>query len=457
MFEWSLVVSESEQGHLMSTAKAQVKKTATARQKLSACWNVVGGRRTGARMQVARFAAKHRFAILGSRLGSGFPRLYAITADREDLGSNEREDSASVEESARELPNPQTPAEYDCLNFELAPSVRFWKNWTRRSPADDLADIVQGPNAFEFGNFKSLSPVSFRRWGLDKEGSFKYWSYHLLRSSFFVAQAAAGIAASRTSDETANSFGYLTANTGLRLYTEALQMFRQDLNNITAGHYKEPYDMDLRHRQFNPFFILERSRRFLREAPRTMKRRTKGVADNVWLDSSLYPDYYMNSWHYQTDGWLSSESAGVYETSTETLFLGQQDAMQRTTLVPLSKHLKGKDLTSTKIMELACGTGRFATFVKDNFPDAHVTALDLSPFYLQEARENMEHWAQLQSKSLTGVDFIQAPAEKIPVEDASYDAITCVYLFHELTQEVREKIVNEMYRVLKPGGKLRCG
>ena len=51
-----------------------------------------------------------------------------------------------------------------------------------------------------------------------------------------------------------------------------------------------------------------------------------------------------------------------------------------------------------------------------------------------------------------GVDFLQAPAEKIPVEDASYDAITCIYLFHELTAEVRKEIVEEMYRVLKPGG-----
>lgn len=32
---------------------------------------------------------------------------------------------------------------------------------------------------------------------------------------------------------------------------------------------------------------------------------------------------------------MSSRSASVYETSTETLFLGRQDAMQRMTLVPM--------------------------------------------------------------------------------------------------------------------------
>ena len=387
------------------------------------------------------------------------PRTFAVAADREDVSKADDPSSGDVSPGgtgSSKSEGPQTPAEFDALNFEQGSSVQFWKTWLRRSPVDDLQDILQSPTSFDIEKFTSLYPVSLQDWGIGKEGSFKYWGYHLFRSSFFVAQAAAGLALSRTREENADSLGYLTTNTGLRLYTEALQMFRQDFNYIKAGFYKEPYDMDLRHRQFNPLFVLERSRRFLTEAPKTLKRRTTGVADDVWLKSTLYPDYYMNSWHYQTDGWLSSESAGVYETSTETLFLGQQDAMQRTTLVPLSKHFKGKEISSsTKIMELACGTGRFATFVKDNFPDAHITAVDLSPFYLQEARENMDHWVELQgqaSAEAAGADFLQAPAENIPVEDASYDAITCVYLFHELTQEVRQKIVREMYRVLKPGG-----
>ena len=53
-----------------------------------------------------------------------------------------------------------------------------------------------------------------------------------------------------------------------------------------------------------------------------------------------YPDYYQNNFHFQGDGWMSSKSADVYETSTETLFLGRQDAMQRQTLLPLAEHTK---------------------------------------------------------------------------------------------------------------------
>lgn len=68
----------------------------------------------------------------------------------------------------------------------------------------------------------------------------------------------------------------------------------------------------------------------------------------------------------QTDGWLSEKSASIYEASTETLFLGRQDAMQRQSLVPLHKFMQGRqaDGSGTSLLEVACGTGRFATFVK---------------------------------------------------------------------------------------------
>jgi len=58
----------------------------------------------------------------------------------------------------------------------------------------------------------------------------------------------------------------------------------------------------------------------------------------------------------------------VYEVSTETLFLGRQDAMQRQTLVPLAAFMAGRgrapDGAGTRLLEVAAGTGRFATFLK---------------------------------------------------------------------------------------------
>ena len=57
-------------------------------------------------------------------------------------------------------------------------------------------------------------------------------------------------------------------------------------------------------------------------------------------------------------------------------------------------------------------------------------------------------------KSYDSVKYIEAPAENVPVDDNTYDAITCVYLFHELPGEVRNAVLKEWLRVLKPGGKV---
>ena len=64
------------------------------------------------------------------------------------------------------------------------------------------------------------------------------------------------------------------------------------------------------------------------------------------------------------------------------------------------------------------------------------TALDLSPYYLYEARNNMKQWHKLRQPKLnmggvdgSGAHFLQAPAEKIPQPDASQDVVrVCHYV-----------------------------
>lgn len=82
---------------------------------------------------------------------------------------------------------------------------------------------------------------------------------------------------------------------------------------------------------------------FVREAVSTLNKRVNNSDEvRTWLDSGMYPDYYLNSFHYQTDGWLSARSAQVYEFSTETLFFGRQDSMQRTNLLPIHDFMQRK-------------------------------------------------------------------------------------------------------------------
>jgi ubiquinone/menaquinone biosynthesis C-methylase UbiE len=49
---------------------------------------------------------------------------------------------------------------------------------------------------------------------------------------------------------------------------------------------------------------------------------------------------------------------------------------------------------------------------------------------------------------------IVGKAEAIPLPDNSQDAVTSIFLFHELPPKVRRIAFNELARVLKPGGQL---
>ena len=119
----------------------------------------------------------------------------------------------------------------------------------------------------------------------------------------------------------------------------------------------------------------------------------------------------------------------------ESLFLGNADAMRRQILPALASHLRagGRDPADVKLLDVASGTGRFVSFVLDNFPTLDTTVLDLSPFYLAECR-------RLLGKYEGNVRFVEAAVEGLPFEDETFDAVTCVYLFHELPRDVRLQV-----------------
>ena len=223
-----------------------------------------------------------------------------------------------------------------------------------------------------------------------------------------------------------------------------LELFVQDRANIEAGLYRAPDDVRLR----DLARTLSSSQAFLKDVPDVDRRRTERKGTEVRQTKSdrvkKYPVYYRQNFHYQSDGWLSDESARVYDTQVETLFAGAADAMRRTVLAELAKGLAGRDQRDIHYLDLACGTGRFLGQVMRNFPKLQASGLDLSPNYAARARKATRHWSQ--------VDVIEGAAENMPIEDESLDFVSSIYLFHELPPKVRPLVFAEIVRVLKPGG-----
>jgi ubiquinone/menaquinone biosynthesis C-methylase UbiE len=235
----------------------------------------------------------------------------------------------------------------------------------------------------------------------------------------------------------------LTYPDSSELLEEIRRLMRKDLANIEAGYYRMPHDMIE-----PPGKILRDAVRFFRDLPEVQRRRRDDINAEVFeekrREGSALPRYYLQNFHYQTDGYLSDHSAELYDHQVEVLFGGAADAMRRQALVPLHHHFRTRRTTEARLLDVASGTGRFLTFVKDNYPRLDVTALDLSPNYLAQARRLLAPWSR--------THVVQAAAESIPAPDSSFDAVTCIYLFHELPRKVRAAAAAEMARVLKPDG-----
>ncbi len=228
----------------------------------------------------------------------------------------------------------------------------------------------------------------------------------------------------------------------LRIRAAFLDLFAKDRANIEAGLYPAPKDL----RVTRALSTLRNSARFFRDLPHVDARRLQRAGAEVreLAKDGRYPTYYLQNFHYQSGGWLSEESARLYDTQVEILFGGAADAMRRIALGSLARALKGKDQRRVRLVDLACGNGRFLAQVLEAFPRIPATGLDLSPAYCDEARKRLQAWPQ--------VEIVNGAVEQAPFEDASADAATRVYLFHELPPRVRRDAAREIARMLKPGG-----
>lgn len=167
------------------------------------------------------------------------------------------------------------------------------------------------------------------------------------------------------------------------------------------------------------------------------------------VDTSGYPSYYVQNFHHQTDGYLSDSSAALYDLQVELLFNGVADAMRRRILAPLKAGLEtfsAIEPRQIKILDIACGTGRTLKMIRGTLPKASLHGVDLSPAYLRKAN-------QLLSQNPGELpQLLQANAEELPYLENYFHAVTCVFLFHELPAQARQNVIDEAFRVVKPGG-----
>lgn len=215
-------------------------------------------------------------------------------------------------------------------------------------------------------------------------------------------------------------------------------LLARDLANVERGDY--PRDLLY---QLPVVRYLRQLPAALTDLPRFLWRSVTEQHDDLpaHVDRSRYPRYYLRTFHWQTDGWLSDHSARLYDASVEFLFAGTADIMRRMAIPPLVAALRG--VSRPRVLDVACGTGRFLLQLGRAVPQAKLYGLDLSAPYLAHAGDLLGG---------RDVSLVNDNAEAMPWAAASFDAVASVFLFHELPSDARRRVAAEMFRVVRPGG-----
>jgi SAM-dependent methyltransferase len=100
-----------------------------------------------------------------------------------------------------------------------------------------------------------------------------------------------------------------------------------------------------------------------------------------------------------------------------------------------------------RVLDLACGTGTLAVALKRLHPRVEVVGVDGDPAILRRARAKA-------ARAGVEITFDEGLSFDLPYTDGSFDHVLSSLFFHHLTRENKFRTLDEVGRVLKPGGEL---
>jgi len=142
----------------------------------------------------------------------------------------------------------------------------------------------------------------------------------------------------------------------------------------------------------------------------------------------------------QTEGALI-RWAPYYDIVTNLMTLGQARRLRKTTVDQAL--IKPGD----SVLDVGCGTGEVTLLAKTRAKDGNVYGIDPAPEMIAVARKKA-------AQKKLHIDFRVGVIESLPFPDSSIDVVTSSLMMHHLPEDLKVRGVAEIYRVLRPGGRL---
>jgi len=158
--------------------------------------------------------------------------------------------------------------------------------------------------------------------------------------------------------------------------------------------------------------------------------------------SVFIPPHFNHTFvHFLPGGYLNGHTVRIsYLGKSKFNFLDEDRIREHLSMMYGDKNPK-------RILDIGTGPGFSAFVLADMYPEAEVIAIDLAAPYIRMARR----WQEL--RNVTNIKFYHANAEDLSwLESETFDFINYAYVLHEMPADNAMLVINEMYRLLVPGG-----
>jgi ubiquinone/menaquinone biosynthesis C-methylase UbiE len=99
-----------------------------------------------------------------------------------------------------------------------------------------------------------------------------------------------------------------------------------------------------------------------------------------------------------------------------------------------------------RVLEIGCGTGNLTIRAKRAHPSIEMIGSDPDPLALRRA--------QRKAARLSGIRFERGYAQRLPYSDGEFDRVLSSMMLHHLDSDAKTAAAAEVFRVLRPGGRL---
>jgi len=127
-----------------------------------------------------------------------------------------------------------------------------------------------------------------------------------------------------------------------------------------------------------------------------------------------------------------------------------QDEMQILVRKKLEEIFKDNQQAKLEVVELGIGIGFTSKEILDADERINLVSVDKESKMVEEAKENLKDYidnGRIEIKEIGALEFLTS------LPDNSVDSIASGFTLHNFLRDYRDKTLQEIFRVLKPGGK----